>query len=267
MDLGIVGRRALVTGSHRGTGLHIARTLAREGAIVFVHGPPGGGQDAVSAELREAGAVAHSVSGELTTDAGADSVSEAVAALGESIDILVNNLGQAPGGRWHALSTQEWVDVYQHNTLSAVRMLDRFVPAMRQRGWGRVVQLATIGVLRPGARMPHYYASKAALANLTLSLAKDLAGTGVTANTVSPGLIRTPEIEQYFKGLAAKHDWGTEWETIERRGVEKLMPNPLQRMATTEEVASLVVYLCSDVAAYVNGTNIRIDGGATDLAV
>lgn len=234
---------------------------------MILHGPPGGDQAAVASELRDAGAAAHSVTGDIATDEGADAVRLAVAELPQSVDILVNNLGQAPGGKWHGLSTDEWVGIYHVNTLSAVRMIDRFVPGMRERKWGRVLQLATIGVLRPGPRMPHYYASKAALAALTASLAKDLAGTGVTANTVSPGLIRTPELEQYFRGLAEKHDWGTDWPTIERRGVERMMPNPLGRMARTEEVASLVVYLCSELGAYINGVNVRIDGGATDLAL
>jgi NAD(P)-dependent dehydrogenase (short-subunit alcohol dehydrogenase family) len=119
-------------------------------------------------------------------------------------------------------------------------------------------------VTRPGAAMPHYYASKAALANLTISLAKDLAGTGITANTVSPGLIKTPEVEQWFRHLAQKKGWGDDWDEIERAGVREVMSNPLARMARPEEVADLVVFVACERGAYVNGAHLRIDGGASE---
>jgi NAD(P)-dependent dehydrogenase (short-subunit alcohol dehydrogenase family) len=156
--------------------------------------------------------------------------------------------------------------VYQQNVLSAVRMIDRFVPGMRERRWGRVIQVATIGAIRPNKRMPHYYASKAAMANLTASLVKELAGTGVTVNTLSPGLIHTPEVEANFRALAQRRGWGDDWTEIEARGVELLMPNPCGRMARREEVADLVAFIASERAGYLNGAHLRIDGGATDLA-
>ncbi len=102
--------------------------------------------------------------------------------------------------------------------------------AMRERGWGRVIQLATIGVLSPNARMPYYYASKGALASMSVSLCKELAGTGITVNTVSPGLIRTSEVEASFRATAAKRGWGEDWPSIEARVVEAFMPNPCGRM-------------------------------------
>jgi NAD(P)-dependent dehydrogenase (short-subunit alcohol dehydrogenase family) len=150
--------------------------------------------------------------------------------------------------------------------LSAVRMIDRFVPGMRTRQWGRVIQLSTIGALRPNKRMPHYYAAKSAMANLTASLAKELAGTTITVNTISPGLIHTPEVEASFRSLAQRRGWGDDWAEIEARGVELLMPNPSGRMARREEVADLVAFVASERASYLNGTHLRIDGGATDLA-
>jgi 3-oxoacyl-[acyl-carrier protein] reductase len=176
----------------------------------------------------------------------------------------VNNFGVPAGGGWGDVTPADWVDIFQKNTLSAVRMIDRFVPGMRDRGWGRVVQLTTIGTTRPNARMPHYYASKAALANLTVSLAKDLSGSGVTVNTVSPGLIHTPELEAYFRHRAAKRGWGEDWSKIETEGVREMMPNPLGRMARVGEVADLVAFIVSERAGYLNGANLRIDGGATD---
>jgi NAD(P)-dependent dehydrogenase (short-subunit alcohol dehydrogenase family) len=267
MELGLSGKRALITGSNRGTGASIATQLAREGATVFVHGlAPETGQELLAQELSSAGLRAHAVSGDIRNDAGADLLARELAQHAQGVDILVNNYGAPASGNWHDATPDQWVEVYQQNVLSAVRTIDRLVPGMRARGWGRVIQLATIGALRPNKRMPHYYASKAALANLTASLVKELAGSGVTVNTLSPGLIHTPEVEASFRALAARHGWGDDWAEIERRGVERLMPNPCARMARREEVADLVAFIASERASYLNGAHLRLDGGATDLA-
>jgi NAD(P)-dependent dehydrogenase (short-subunit alcohol dehydrogenase family) len=113
--------------------------------------------------------------------------------------------------------------------------------------------------------MPDYYAAKAALANMTVSLAKDVAGTGVTVNTVSPGLIHTTETESYLRYLAGKRGWGDDWSEIEPRGVRELTGSSIGRMAKPEEVAALVAFLASKHASYLHGGNFRVDGGATDV--
>jgi len=267
MELGLQGKRVLVTGSSRGTGTVIATHLAREGAIVFVHGlTASDAQHGLAQELCTAGHRAHAVTGDVRSDAGADELAAELAQHAEGIDILVNNYGAPASGDWHSATTDQWLEIYQQNVLSAVRMIDRFVPGMRERRWGRVLQIATIGALRPGKRMPHYYASKAAMANLTASLVKELAGSGVTVNTLSPGLIHTPEVEASFRALAQRRGWGDDWAEIEARGVEQLMPNPCGRMARREEVADMVAFIVSERAGYLNGAHLRIDGGATDLA-
>jgi 3-oxoacyl-[acyl-carrier protein] reductase len=267
MELGIRGKRVLVTGSSRGTGAVIVEHFAREGALVFVHGLEASeAQYAIAERLRGAGFAAHALSGDIRTDDGADQVVQGLHSHTDGIDILINNYGAPASGDWHTATTAQWIDVYQQNVLSAVRMIDRFVPGMRARRWGRVIQLATIGAIRPNKRMPHYYAAKGAMANLTASLVKDVAGTNVTVNTISPGLIHTPEVEASFRALAQKRGWGDDWNEIEARGVELLMPNPTGRLARREEVADLVAFVASERASYLNGVHLRIDGGATDLA-
>jgi 3-oxoacyl-[acyl-carrier protein] reductase len=266
MELGLRGKRALVTGSSRGTGAIIAEQLAREGASVFVHGlEAADAQRTIAEQLGAAGYIAHAVSGDIRTDAGADQLAAELQAHAAGIDILINNYGAPASGDWHTATTAQWVEVYEQNVLSAVRMIDRFVPGMRERSWGRVIQVATIGAIRPNKRMPHYYAAKGAMANLTASLVKELAGTNITVNTISPGLIHTPEVEASFRALAQKRGWGDAWEEIEARGVQLLMPNPTGRLARREEVADLVAFVASERAGYLNGIHLRIDGGATDV--
>lgn len=265
MELGLRGKRALVTGSSRGTGAVIARVLAEEGATVVVHGNTDADQTKIAGDISSAGGVAHAVTGDITTDDGAAIAVAATTALLGGLDILVNNFGQPSGGKWETADPADFVASYQVNALSAVRMIRAFVPGMRERGSGRVIQITTIGTTRPNARMPEYYAAKAALANMTVSLAKEMAGSGVTVNTVSPGLIRTPETESYLRFLAGKRGWGDAWEEIEPKGVRELTGSAIGRMARPEEVAALVAFLASDRAAYLHGGNFRVDGGATDI--
>ena len=260
MDLELSGRTALVTGSYRGTGLIIARHLAREGARVFVHGlAPGQAEEAV-AEL----ALGEPVTGDVTTDKGADAVVDAVtsALADKPVDILVNNYGTADAGSWQESGTDDWLDSYQKNVLSAQRMIRGFLPPMRDHGWGRIINLGTVGSTRPNSRMPHYYAAKGALATMTISLAKEVAGSGVRVNLVSPGLILTPEVEAAYTERGQRKGWGTTWDEIEPRVAQDI---PIGRIVRREEVADLVTFLASPLADGIHGQNIRVDGGALDI--
>ena len=260
MDLRLDDKVALVTGSYRGTGAGIARGLAAEGATVIVHGFEEGEPDPVVAAIREAGGQAQGVVGEIRDDAGAADFAARVQGVAGRVDVLVNNYGVAERGRWlDEDSTDDWIDIYHKNVLSGVRLVRAFVPGMRDRGWGRVVWLGTVGSLRPNARMPHYYASKGALPTVCVSLAKELAGTGITVNLVSPGLIATAEVKEQMERRAKSPDGGRDWAAA-------LLDNPIGRMAEVEEVASLVVYLASPLSGAICGANLRVDGGAADCA-
>jgi NAD(P)-dependent dehydrogenase (short-subunit alcohol dehydrogenase family) len=263
MDLELSGRTALVTGSYRGTGAGIARVLASEGVRVLVHGLEPGQADAVISELEGAGADVAGVCGDVRTDEGAQAVADGVAAQG-GVDILVNNFGRAEGGGWFEGSSDDWTGMWETNVLSAARMVKHLVPGMKERGWGRVLFLSTVGSARPRAQMPGYYASKASLANMTVSLAKELAGSGITVNTISPGIIATAEVVASLTRRAQREGWGTEWEDIQRAAASDFMPNPSGRIGAVEDVGNLVAFLASDRAAYINGADYRIDGGAAD---
>ncbi|HEY2772611.1 MAG TPA: SDR family oxidoreductase [Candidatus Binatia bacterium] len=265
MQLGLQGRRVLVTGSWRGTGAATARAFAAEGADVFVHGFDEGQGRAVTGEIVAAGRLARDVDGDITTAAGAARVADSVLASGP-LDVLVNNYGIASGGSWDHCDVDHWQQMYERNVLCGVRMARAFVPAMRERRWGRVIFVGTVGSVRPRAVMPGYYAAKAALPAVVLSLAKELAGTGITVNCVSPGVLRTAEVEAHFRARAARKGWGEDWNEIERRAVAESVGagSAASRLGLPEDVASAVVFLASDAASYINAVDLRVDGGAAD---
>ncbi len=258
MDLQLRGKAALVTGSHRGTGEVIAKTLAREGATVVFHSNDSGAAEQAAAGVENACAVW----GDLSTDEGAEQcLAQTAEAVGD-IDILVNNYGTASAGKWGRLDSGAWLDMYQKNLLSAARLIQGVTAAMKAKGWGRIVQLGTIGSHQPNNVMPHYYAAKGALATMSVSLSKELSHTGITVNTISPGYIHTAELEALYRQRAEKKGWGDDWAQILQKIVETDFPNPCGRIAERQEVADLVAFLCSERAGFVNGQNIRIDGGA-----
>ena len=256
MDLELAGKRALITGSYRGTGLIIAAHLAREGATVYVHGFTRQQADAALDEL----GTGHAVYGDITTDPGAAEVCHQLA--DQTVDILVNNYGTADPGSWESAATQPWLDAYQKNVLSAQRMTTALLAGMRERGWGRIINIGTVGSTEPNARNPQYYAAKGALATMTVSLAKETAHTGVRVNLVSPGLILTPEVRDHLSARAQRKGWGEQWDEIEAAAAADI---PIGRITRREEVADLVAFLASPLADAIHGQNIKIDGGALGI--
>ena len=260
MNLQLAGKRALVTGSTAGLGRAIAELLAAEDVEVVVHGRDAARADAVAVAIRDAGGKADVVLGDLSDEQGTRSVAEGALAGGQ-IDILVNNAGEYPHRSWSEASREDWLYSYQVNVLSAVQLIQHLVPPMRERGWGRVIQIGGGLAQQPGDSYPHYGASLAARHNLAVSLARELKNTGVTSNVVAPGAIRVPMLEEILSELAKNFDWGTTWEEIERGAVRDLAPNDVGRFGTPEEVAFAVAYLASPRAGYVSGSTLRVDGG------
>lgn len=256
MDLQLSGKTALVSGAHRGTGTVIAKQLAAEGATVWLHGFELEQAEATAADIPNARAVG----GDITTDAGAQQVLDVVAT--QPPDILVNNYGTADRGTWNDADTNAWLDAYQKNVLSAQRLIRGLLPHMRNQEFGRIINLGTVGSTRPNAVMPHYYAAKGALATLTVGLAKEVAGTGIRVNLVSPGLILTPEVEAAYLARGKAKGWGTTWAEVEPHVAKDI---PIGRIARREEVADLVCFLASPRADALHAQNIRIDGGALDI--
>jgi NAD(P)-dependent dehydrogenase (short-subunit alcohol dehydrogenase family) len=260
MDYKLAGKRALVTGSSAGLGEAIAIMLADEGVHVIVHGRNEERTNAVVQRIIEAGGNAEAALGDLSTDEGADSVAS-LALAGGPVDILVNNAGYYAHTSWSNTSCQDWMDVYNVNVISYVRMIQRIVPAMKGQGWGRVINIGGGLGIQPISDLPHYNASLAARHNMSVSLARQLAGTGITSNVVAPGAIMNPGVEQWLRNAAPQKGWGTDIAEMEQNAVKELVPNDARRFGRQEEVAAAVAYLASPYADYVSGALLRVDAG------
>jgi NAD(P)-dependent dehydrogenase (short-subunit alcohol dehydrogenase family) len=263
MDLQLTGKRAPVTGSSGGIGRAMAERLADEGAAVVIHGRDAKAIGETVEAIADAGGSATGVAADLGSPEGpADLAAEATRSL-EGIDILVNNAGEYRTTTWESADPRDWEDLYRRNVAAAVGLIRALVPAMRERGWGRVIQIASGEATNPFATMPDYAATKAALVNLSVSLAKSLDRTGVTANTVSPGIVVTRGVERFYRDTAQQRGWGESWHEIERHVLAEVLDNPCGRLGRPEEVAGVVALLASPRADYVNASNWRIDGGST----
>jgi len=261
MDLQLHGKRALVVGSSSGIGAAIAGMLAKEGAKVVVHGRDPIRTPAVAAAITAAGGNARSVLGEVTTDAGAESVARAAAAHFGDLDILVNVTGGTGDNTftWDNTSPAQWLEQYELNTLSAVRMINQAMPAMKRNGWGRLIQIGSIASVLPlPHQVPAYCASKAALTAIAVSLSKTLARTGVTANTVMSGYVETPLLRQYAKDQPGNSD--RPWEDLAPEMVSALGIS-VGRLGLPSDLAAMVSFLASPLADWISGATFRVDGG------
>ncbi|MEV0372181.1 SDR family NAD(P)-dependent oxidoreductase [Streptomyces sp. NPDC050636] len=265
MDLRLAGHSALVTGSSSGIGATIAETLADEGCDVLVHGRNATDATAVAERVATRGVRAEVVLGDLTEPGVAEQI--AVTARGFGVRILVNNAGPFAEHDWESSRPSDWRAAFEGNVLPTVRVTQTLLPSLRAHGWGRVITIGSRAVRTPLPNMVTYSAAKAAVVNMTTSLARHLAGTGVTANCVSPGVIATPSMHRMFEERAAEAADGDDANgaaaAAESAIVAEYAPNPTGRLGRPEDIAAAVAYLASPLADYVNGIELRVDGGIT----
>ena len=261
MELGLNGKHALVTGSTAGIGYAIARGLAAEGAHVVLTGRTEANVDAALARLRQAmpEAKVSGVAADCATAEGAATVFERVPEL----DVLVNNLGIYGRKPVFEIDDAEWRRFFETNVMSGVRFTRHYAPGMAGRGWGRVLFVSSESALNIPPEMIHYGMTKTAQLAVSHGFAMELAGTGVTVNALLPGPTHTENTDR-MRAERAKAAGKTVAE-IKADFIANFRPTSLiRRFTTSDEVAALGVYLCSEVASGTSGAAMRVDGGVVN---
>lgn len=258
MDLQISGKRALVTGSTAGIGLAAARLFAAEGARVIVNGRSDGRVAAAVRTIREAfpKADVRGVAADLSTAAGCDSLIEQA----PDIDILVNNVGIFEPMPFEKITDADWLRCFETNVLSGVRLSRHYLAGMRTRNWGRIVFISSESAVQIPTEMIHYGTTKTAQLAVARGLAETTAGTGITVNSILPDPTASEGVGTFVAQMAKAQ--GVDFQTMERAFFQTARPSSLlKRFATTDEVAAMIVYVCSGPASATNGAALRVDGG------
>jgi NAD(P)-dependent dehydrogenase (short-subunit alcohol dehydrogenase family) len=257
MDLQLTGKVALVTGSTGGIGLAIARGLAAEGAHIIITGR-------TEARIQEARATIQktvpqaNVRG-VAVDFGKPEEVAALLREVANVDILVNNVGIFDPKPFTEIPDEEWLRFFEVNVMSGVRLSRHYFPQMLANNWGRIIFISSESGLQIPEEMIHYGTTKTAQLAVARGLAELTKGTNVTVNSVLPGPTASEGVQEFIGKLAAE---GKTPEEAEHEFFRDARPSSLlQRFATTDEVANMVVYLSSPLASATNGASVRVDGG------
>ena len=262
MDLDLKGKLALVSGSTAGIGFAIATALAKEGAEVIVNGRTKPAVDKALAEIRtENGAEAIGFAGDLSKAEIAEQLFQAH----PGVEILVNNLGIFEPKAYEDIPDADWLRLFEVNVLSGARLARLYLPGMRQTNWGRIIFISSESAIQIPAEMIHYGMTKAAQIAISRGIAEAVAGTGITVNSVLPGATRSRGVTDFVETLAKNE--GITFEAFETKFFETMRPTQLlKRFTTPAEIASLVAYLASPLAAGTTGAAVRVDGGTVKSA-
>jgi NAD(P)-dependent dehydrogenase (short-subunit alcohol dehydrogenase family) len=258
MDLQLKGKRALVTGSTAGIGFAAARLLAAEGARVTVNGRQQKRVESAVRSIRETtgGADVDGVAADLATAQGC---AQLIAQIPD-VDVLVNNVGIFEPKAFEEISDQDWMRFFETNVMSGVRLSRHYLSGMRARNWGRVVFVSSESAVQIPVEMIHYGMTKTAQLAIARGLAETMVGSGVTVNSVLPGPTASEGVSTFVTQMAQTR--GVDFKTMEREFFDTARPSSLlQRFATPEEVAAMIVYVCSAAASATNGAALRVDGG------
>lgn len=261
MHIDLSGKKAIVTGSTDGIGLAIATGLAKAGASVVLVGREQVRLDAALARLKADSGRSDAIG--VVADAGSAEGCKTLIAAQPEADILVNNLGIYGAKAFFDIMDEDWEQIFQVNVLSGVRLARHYAQGMQARGWGRIQFISSESALNIPAEMVHYGVSKAALQGASRGLAKVLAGSGVTVNSILPGPTRTSGALAMMASMAEER--GVSVSEMEALFLQENRPSTLlRRFATPEEVANLCVYAASPQASATTGAALRVEGGIVE---
>jgi NAD(P)-dependent dehydrogenase (short-subunit alcohol dehydrogenase family) len=258
VDLDLHGKIAVVTGSTAGIGWSAALGLAQQGAHVVVSGRTQARVDAAVAEIARLASTTdvRGVAADLGTQRGCDALIAAV----PRADILVNNVGIFEPKPFGEIDDADWLRFFETNVLSGVRLSRAYLPAMRERNWGRIIFVSSESGVQIPVEMIHYGVTKTAQIALARGIAESVTGTGITVNSVLPGPTRSEGVETFVQQLAASQQ--IDEATMEKQFFADARPSSLlKRFLTTDEVANAIVYLCTNAASGTTGSAMRVDGG------
>lgn len=256
MDLRIAGSLALVSASTKGIGLAIARSLAAEGVRVIINGRTGESVD--EAVKRILADVPNAKLEKFPADLSKAEEAEKLSKAFPEVDILVNNLGIFDPKPFSEIPDAEWQRFFDVNVLSGVRLSRLYFEGMLKRNKGRIIFISSESALHIPSEMIHYGMTKTAQLAVARGLAELTAGTAVTVNSVLPGPTRSEGVEEFVDKLSG----GQPFEEFQKEFFEKVRPTSLlKRFETVDEIASLVAFVCSPLAAGINGSSIRVEGG------
>lgn len=257
MDLKLAGKVTLVTGSTAGIGFAVARSLAKEGAHVYINGRTQQRVDAAIQALRAD--VATSVDG-IVADFADGSGAEAVIAKLPAVDVLVNNVGIFEPKPFAEIPDADWYRFFEINVMSGVRLARHYLPGMLKQNWGRILFISSESAVQIPAEMVHYGMTKTAQVAIARGIAESVAGSGVTVNSILAGPTESEGVVD-FVGAMAKQQKKSK-EEVEKEFFERARPSSLlRRFATVDEVAAMVTYVAGELSSASNGAALRVDGG------
>ncbi|MEO5649493.1 MAG: SDR family oxidoreductase [Ginsengibacter sp.] len=269
MDLLIKGRTALITGGDSGIGLATAKTLASEGVNIVLNDRTQGELEKAAEEVRsyaKSNNKVIAISADITKNEEVQKLASKTKKKFGGADIVVNCAGiRGAAGDFLKLSDEDWYNTIDIDLMGAVRVCRAFIPQMQEKGWGRLVLIASENALQPYQEESPYNACKAGIINLTKCLSKAYSPQGIMINCVSPAYIATPMTDAMMEELAKKRS------SSENRAIEWFLKNEranivVDRRGKADEVASVIAFLCSEHASYVTGSNYRVDGGSVATA-
>jgi NAD(P)-dependent dehydrogenase (short-subunit alcohol dehydrogenase family) len=258
VDLKLAGKVALVTGSTAGIGFAIAKSLAIEGAHVYVNGRTQQRVDAAMAAIRSsaAGAKVDGIAADFSGPAGAETV---IAKL-PAVDVLVNNVGIFEPKPFADIPDDDWFRFFEVNVMSGVRLSRHYLAGMLKKNWGRIIFISSESAVQIPAEMVHYGMTKTAQVAVARGIAESVAGTGVTSNSILPGPTESEGVGAFVEAVATQQKKSKE--EFEKEFFEHVRPSSLlKRFATVDEVAAMATYVASELSSATNGAALRADGG------